>query len=156
MAHRGKDWPVLFRRDFNLNVQTYRHGLAEKYRVQIPQFVFPDYPELRNTDWFCGPGVLQPVADLTWSSPITVLSGRAWQVQMHGILSGTSLELFTPSWQLWLASALTIAYELRAPDHTSDIPLTGAAGHVTFIDPSKFPSGPGSVGTVNVLPVRYP
>jgi hypothetical protein len=156
MAHRGKDWPVLFRRDFNLNVQTYRHGLAEKYHVQIPQFVFPDYPELRNTDWICGTGLYDPPDRIAWNSPLTVLSGRTWQVQMHGTLSGAGLALFTPTWQLWLNGALTITYELRAADHTTDIPISGAAGHVSFIDASKFPSGPGSVGTVTVFPLRYP
>jgi len=156
MAHVGKDWPVLFRRDFNLNVQTYRHGLAEKYRVQIPPFVFPDYPELRNTNWVCGAGHLDTVPGIAWDSPVTVLSGRTWQVHLLGTLSGTALELFTPSWQLRLNGTIAIAYELRAANHTSDIPLTGAAGHISFIDPTKFPSGPGSVGTVTIFPVRWP
>jgi hypothetical protein len=156
MAHRGKDWPVVFRRDFNLNSQTYRHGLANRYDVGTQAFTFPDYPELQNTVWDCGPGTLEPPARLAWLSNVRVLAGRSWQFRFYGTLSGAALEFFTPSWELWLNGAKILAYALRAPDHNSDVPINGLGGSITFQDPTKFPHGPGSVGFVTVSPVHYP
>jgi len=156
MAHRGKTWPVVFRRDFNLNVQTYRHGLAEKYRVELPVFTFPDYPELRNTQWTCGPGALEAPQSLAWLSVVTTLAGRNWQIRFYGRLSGTALDFFTPSWELWLNGVKIFSYAMRAADRSSDVPINGTMGSILFQAPGKFPSGPGSVGTVSVLPVNYP
>lgn len=48
MAHKGRPWESVFRREFNLNVQTYNFGLAKSYDIHFNPFIGSQPNDLNN------------------------------------------------------------------------------------------------------------
>ena len=71
MAHIGKIWKLLFRRDVNLNVVTNQLGWANRYLLAC-QFPFNGGPGtlLENVVFDCGPGVVSFPDTITWPSQV--------------------------------------------------------------------------------------
>jgi hypothetical protein len=70
MAHAGKFYPVIFRRDWNLNVISNQTGWANRYIVRLfthtGGFGSAAYPFVYQ----CGPGVESPFGTMRWSSQV--------------------------------------------------------------------------------------
>lgn len=156
MAHRGKPWPLTFRRDFNLNVNTYRAGLAHDYLLQTHQFMFTDWPLLRNLDWHCGPATDAVLPRLIWRSEMRTISGHTWRFRLVGTLVGDPLQLFEPSWYLERDGSDVCAWLMADATSNSRFPPSGVQGRIIFFDPVVFPSGPGSIGLITVAAIGYP
>lgn len=93
MAHKGRPWKVALRRDLNLNVQTYNHGLAHSYDVHFNPFIGSDPNDLNNADFHPVEGV------------VTIPDGQVWlDTNVH---HGSSV--FDLSMQLTVASGLARA-----------------------------------------------
>lgn len=155
MAHRGHQYPLTFRRDFNINVSTYQGGLAETYLLKCPPFTFTDWPALRPIYWYCGPATDLVLPKLIWASPLHTVSGHNWRFRIIGTLTGVSLELWEPSWILERDGTDVCGWQMAAASGTASFPPNGIRGRLLFYDPAVFPSGPGSIGFVEVSPVGY-
>lgn len=77
MAHKGKLYPVAFRRDFNLNVQSNNDGWGNRELIHWGQFPTGPAGFWSNSNWDCGQAP-QPFA--------TALLWRSEQVRKFGIL----------------------------------------------------------------------
>ncbi len=71
MAHKGKTWPLTTRRDFNLNVFTYQHGLPKTWHLHWGNFFLLGGFLLDNTDWICDEGPMPNEHTLLWRSVFT-------------------------------------------------------------------------------------
>lgn len=69
MAHKGKFYPVLLRRDWNLNVQTNRVGFANRY-ILTPKYGVTGFGTLPAARiWDVGPADDSVFGTMRWASP---------------------------------------------------------------------------------------
>src|SRR5262252_390875 len=89
MAHKGKPWRLAFRRDFNLNVQTYQGGLPEFWFWQFDQVRFAGPSPLDHTDWILSVAHSPAPDTLRWESVSQVHGGFRFfcraELQLHGV-----------------------------------------------------------------------
>lgn len=83
MAHRGRPYPVAFRRDFNQysNIAN-GHAFPLKWHVVVHSGVVPVYP-LDGSVWVCGPDVYIPDGLLQWSAPVQHIAGVDYQLRVQ-------------------------------------------------------------------------
>lgn len=68
MAHIGSAYPVVDRRDFNLNVKTNGQGFAHRYLCTLTRLPPGIGNGLQGTTWDCGPDGVDPIERLFWGS----------------------------------------------------------------------------------------
>ena len=68
MAHKGRQWPVAFRRDFNLNVPTNNLGWARRYIGYITFMAQGLGGAVSGVEFDCGPDFQSQPNELDWSS----------------------------------------------------------------------------------------
>lgn len=98
MAHKGKDWPLTLRRDFNLNVFTYQHGLPKTWHLHWGQFFLLPGFLLDNTDWLCHEGPMPNEHTLLWRSVFTpffpfLIRARV-ELAISGVPAGASRRIY--------------------------------------------------------------
>jgi len=82
MAHRGKHYPVDFRRDFNLNGDiSVPSPNPHRWRVTIHSGVIPPYP-VDGAVFICVPVGFVPPDQYTWISPKQVIGGLHYFVRV--------------------------------------------------------------------------
>jgi len=82
MAHRGKHYPVLIRRDFNFNSDiSIANPLPARWRVVVHSGVTPTYP-IDGAIFVCVPNGFVPPDQYTWLSPKQVISGLHYFVRV--------------------------------------------------------------------------
>lgn len=91
MAHAGKLYPVLFRRDWNLNIETNRQGWANRY-IFTPLDETTGFGTLiRGRRFDCGPATNSFVSLMTWTSQVEHIGIFDFQIALHAdIIPGKS------------------------------------------------------------------
>ena len=97
MAHRGKFYPVAFRRDWNLNVHTNRIGFAKDYNFYYDSLTVGVWPGLVGAVFVCSEQP-QSVPDLLeWASDYMPADGYLWRVRMQQRLTSHAPATEQPS-----------------------------------------------------------
>jgi len=78
MAHKGNPYPVLLRRDWNLNVSVNWVGFPRRYILHFGHAGF-----LTNTFWDMGPDVLSAPRIMTWQSAPREKGPFVWQTEFN-------------------------------------------------------------------------
>src|SRR5215471_17371132 len=82
MAHRGRRYPVHFRRDYNQGGNIAAPWvLAENYHVPLFS-IYPFPPAPVGTDFVCPGQPVSGVSDPTWLSDPVANSGHLWQLRI--------------------------------------------------------------------------
>jgi hypothetical protein len=102
MAHRGKDYPLAFRRDFSVNVDNYNHTNALVYRFNAGQVhgtlgtpLSALVIEMKNPTFFFPKSYV-------WRSDTRVIGGLAVYLLLYGTVVGHPT-FIQPGWQCWTA-----------------------------------------------------
>ena len=80
MAHKGKAWPLMFRRDINLNVTTYKFGFAEQYDVTPLSLLGSLGTFLNSKPWRCSNPVVDSSGTTEWKSAPIILGAHTYTV----------------------------------------------------------------------------
>jgi hypothetical protein len=80
MAHVGKTWPVVNRRDFNLNVPRNDVGWANRYHVTLTILPPGIGNALQGSEWECGPSGVDPIDRMFWGSDPELIGGFVFDV----------------------------------------------------------------------------
>jgi hypothetical protein len=80
MAHVGITWPVVTRRDFNLNVNSNNVGWANRYKVTLNILPPVIGNGLQGTEWECGPSGVSPIDRMFWASDPDLFGGFVFDV----------------------------------------------------------------------------
>jgi len=90
MSHKGSFYPVLFRRDWNLNVLTNDNGYANRYIVTLPQLGTGPAGIWSNSTWDCGPATLAPQNTMLWKADPALKFGVHWWVEVDSLIQPSS------------------------------------------------------------------
>lgn len=142
MAHRGKFFPVNFRRDFNANCDIRSTtALAQAYTIELHSGTSPGYAVdgsvfvLNPTD--------QPSPDaLEWLSGVSVIAGHEYQLRLFVQIVQTVDVLLRATWRL--SKDDFVVSQWRGVDSSRFDPLAkGTIGtwQVDFTDFGAFPQG---------------
>jgi hypothetical protein len=83
MAHKGQLYPVLFRRDWNLNLVTNKNGFANRY-IFTPTDSTTGFGTLcRGQHFDCGPATNRFVSEMHWLSQVIRIGPLSFQVELH-------------------------------------------------------------------------
>lgn len=88
MAHKGISYALATRRDFNLNVQTYRGGLGREYICEWSGVGVPGGSHAPDITVICGPATDPSPTMLLWASVPTVRNGRSLVFELEFSLAG--------------------------------------------------------------------
>lgn len=87
MAHVGRFYKVLFRRDWNLNISDNAQGHANRYIVTLPEHLGTGIGTIiEGTIWDCGPGRLSIRDTQLWQAPFIRRAALHWQVEIESII----------------------------------------------------------------------
>lgn len=76
MAHKGNPYPVLFRRDWNLNVQRNNDGYANRYLCTLNFELVRGFGTLSSRFIYdCGPATFFPPNEMRWDSGVVNPAG---------------------------------------------------------------------------------
>ena len=142
MAHRGKVYPVAFRRDWNLNVHTNRIGFAKDYNFYYDSLTVGVWPGLVGAVFVCSEQP-QSVPDLLeWASDYMPADGYLWRVRMQQRLTSHAPATEQPS-TFVDRSDIGNVYEavIRTAQPGSDFSQDLSA-HTVFWDSSVYPVDP--------------
>src|SRR6476619_3563545 len=86
MAHRGRLYPVNFRRDFNQGSDVSNtRSLAHDYQITLDSNTSRGYP-VDGQSFVCSPTVSPDVRDLRWLSDVRHLGNFDWQLSIRARL----------------------------------------------------------------------
>jgi len=88
MAHKGRLYPVGFRRDLNLNVQTNNSGWANRYLVKINILPAGIGHALVGSTWDCGPEQVTPGDTIFWPSDPDIFAPFVYDVILSAPIDG--------------------------------------------------------------------
>lgn len=142
MAHRGRFFPVNFRRDFNANCDiSSTTALAQAYTIELHSGTVPPYAVdgavfvLNPTD--------PPSADaLEWLSDVSVIAGHEYQLRLFVQIVQTVDVLLRATWRL--SKDDFVVSQWRGVDKSRVDPLergTLLTWQVDFTDFGAFPNG---------------
>ena len=137
MAHIGNFYPVLFRRDFNLNVNTNRIGWPRRWILTFGQASF-----LSFSTWDLGPDIQSALASISWLSIKRTLGPFGWQVEFRvTIRPGGATYLL--EWFVYDAATGATVASWKNNRTDLDVPSTGSRDDVVLVseNPVYFPSG---------------
>jgi len=142
MAHRGKVYPVVFRRDFNLNVNTFQRGLARRYSCKFPPITFNPPNNLVGLQMFADESTVSPADTLHWSGGPFANGGQVFHLELTCRVdraTSTALRLLTVS-ELSLGNVYIWRYGLDpATDHGS---MFQPPSNLVFYSPAFFTNAP--------------
>jgi|SRR5215831_3556276 len=96
MAHKGQGYKLAFRRDFNLNVQTYMGGLADAYTCDILTSVVGAQLPPGGTRFVCPGSPMPSDGELEWTSAWLTVAGHTWRVRLRQSLVQQAPALLWP------------------------------------------------------------
>jgi len=83
MAHKGNPFPVLFRRDWNLNVNNNNNGWANRYIAKLFKGTTGFGTLATQFTYDCGPSKVTFVSQNTWESQVVHFGLFDFQVKLH-------------------------------------------------------------------------
>jgi hypothetical protein len=154
MAHKGQLGKVLFRRDFNLNVDNNNNGWGNRCIVHWDQFPTGPAGIWSKSTWDCGPPVQGPLDTLKWDSDQVRKFGILWYTEFAIQITSRFeyrrwIRLFTVEFGL----ILEITYGLvRAPAYGPTLTTDRA---ITVWDPDFFDAFPAGALESTFRPKLY-
>jgi len=139
MAHSGKIWPVLFRRDMNLNTgPSYHLGWAKYYRTFFSFNALGLGMFLSGVDFDCGPDTYPLLGRIVWQSKFKRIGAEFYQLTLTvDIIGGKRFKRTARYDEAIAGKVLEMDYPAATdPDH-SDF-LQGALCNVTFWNDNFF------------------
>ena len=133
---------MLFRRDFNLNVQNNNIGFANRYTVHLA-FPFNSGPGtiLDKTHWDCGPGTFFLPAEMRWESDVSKFLIFHFFVRVQAFISGG--QVFRRFGQVWeTTSGLILEWRLSPDFWPNPNFVQSAFSVITFFNPAYFDHQP--------------
>lgn len=82
MSHKGKFYPVLFRRDWNVNLVTNRNGFANRYIFTERDSTTGFGVLIRGRKFDCGPATNRFVSEMHWLSQVISIGIFDFQVEL--------------------------------------------------------------------------
>lgn len=83
MAHVGKFWPVLFRRDFNLNLQNNALGWARRYLAFFTFNCLGTGQNLSGAGFDCGPDEYPDPLSMLWRSGFIRVGAELYELSLR-------------------------------------------------------------------------
>lgn len=81
MPHRGRPYPVAYRRDFNLGLQTNNTGWAQSYEVTLRNLGPGPGGGLAGKPFVCGPDTFASPQSIFWTSAPEIMFGFVFVVE---------------------------------------------------------------------------
>jgi hypothetical protein len=145
MAHKGHFGPVIFRRDFNLNVQSNDAGWLDGW-----QWFFRLLPGgvahvLAGRFIASFPAKLSSVNSLLWRGPPAVHGARFWEVGLEVTIPPTG-DRYLNKWTLYEATVNVVwQIDYTAPLDDSRRPRLYGAPSTTYYNPLYFDQKPNAL-----------
>lgn len=152
MAHKGHFFPVAFRRDFNLNVQTNNDGFANRYLVTINDIDNNCIDPINGVVFECGPATLFNPPTMIWLSAKRVVGFNAYQLEMRATLVGLP-QLY--NWKMTLSAPNlpdTVATWRPQADNGQPFWNTDGTQEVTYANPAFWSAFPRDLQDSDVQP----
>src|SRR5215831_13676665 len=121
MAHKGKRWPVMFRRGITLNVTTYKFAFAEQYDV-TPDALLGSLGLLINGKSFrCSNPIVDSAGKTIWTSSVHTAGGQSFIVRLIEEIIGPNPQLNFVRWELTdaLGNLMYARQYFRSPNQIS-------------------------------------
>lgn len=149
MAHKGKRWPVLYRRDMNLNVSNNSIGWARRYLTFITWTSSGPGQRLSGFEFDCGPDEYPAIDKIVWRSGFVSVGIDRWQLTLTSQIVGGKRFKRTAVYELALYGRVLELFLFAAtdPDHSGF--LQAGQCRVDFWDDNFFDFAP-------VLPLAFP
>lgn len=156
MAHRGRLYPVHFRRDFNPNTSAKTPGAWPKgWRTTLHSGVAPPYIVDGHTfdlQEIAGPNV----STIAWLSPAVMLGLWLWQVRFHISFWQLPDTPTQPTWFLERDAIVVSSWRGIHSSRSNEISSHNQlAWEVLFTDFTTFPAG-ANFNFSNVNTIGYP
>lgn len=155
MAHKGLPWELEFRRDFNLNVQTYRGGIAKRYDILLSNFMGDLTPTLGGTSWRCGPSSMPLLDTLQFDSAAVSLGGFLYSLRLTIQVTGVPAGYVTRVHLLRAGPGIIWTTRIGHDGRTFGPVGDPTVNQIIYFDPAIFPTGAGSPAN-DPVPVPYP
>ncbi len=142
MAHRGKFFPVNFRRDFNANCDIRSTtALAQAYSVDLHSGVEPPYP-VDGTHWIVR-SIDQPnPSTVAWLSDLSDISGQTYQLRLWVEIIEPVGCILRVTWFLFKNDFLASSWRPNAGDRFDPFQSHfQPSWQVLFTDFATFPRG---------------
>jgi len=145
MAHKGKIWPVLFRRDMNLNENNYALGWARYYRTFFSFNALGLGMFISGVDFDCGPDTYPAIDTIVWQSKFKRVGAEFYQLTLTvQIVGGKRFKRTARYDEVIAGKVLEMDYPPGTdPDHSGFLP--GALCNVTFWNEFFFDFKPANV-----------
>lgn len=147
MAHSGKIFPLHFRRDFNLNVNTYQQGLPNVYILSFARNWGDPLPDpLAGTTFRCTPDQSPVPERLVWTSAAVHSAGHTFRARFELTLSGT--KTVANRFILITDATLGLIWQLRSgpPDDTFSPFASFYLPTTYYWNPAYFHTAPAGYG----------
>ncbi len=154
MAHRGTLYPLALRRDFNLNVDTYRGGLADRYDCTLPFFPAGFLAILSGSVWRCSAKLEIRTGVYAWLSSIQHFGAFNLRVRMELEIKGVPAGAYRRVYLEQIGIEDIVIWQPQADGTQFSNWSTDAAGKLIFAEPALFPLPP--IGLPQFMPVLYP
>jgi len=151
MAHKGRVWPLGFRRDLNLNLLNNNPGWANRYYVDLLRLPPGIGHALQGSRWDCGPEQVTPGETIFWASDPDIFGPFAYDVILSAPIDGGVS--FRKRIEIREAIGGTILRMEMADDTHPKFPGFDffATWNVIFRDPFFFTSS-GFANSINATP----
>lgn len=142
MAHRGKYYPVAFRRDFNFNCDIRSTtALADSYEITLHSGVTPPYG-VEGFLFFLSTLPMPDERTLAWGCTDVEVDDELWSIRLRVEFSALPEAWLTATWFLFRSGFLCSSW--RGVPRSRENPLDAGnliTQQVLFTDFSTFPSG---------------
>jgi hypothetical protein len=142
MAHKGRHYPVAFRRDFNYRSDvSSTTAFPRHWTVVLHSGAVPVYP-IDGATFVCGGDMFVAPDELRWESPVQHVAGFNWQ--LTALLQFFQLpdSILTAHWQLQrLDKGLVSSWVTSPPDYFNPFGFSGVFARTLFNDFTVFPRG---------------
>lgn len=156
MAHRGHDWPLAFRRDWNINERSYQHKLAERYDVLFQTFAFSGaMARLNGRGGRSGKPTDSDRTMYVWNVSGAELQAP-YRLELRISMAADSVTSMVRARFYSISTGLRTLEWAMANDGTHSTQFTDLwGGHEIFRDPIHCPN-PAALGGSNCRPAHYP
>jgi hypothetical protein len=152
MAHRGRPWPLAFRRDFNLNVLTYNRGLPDSWDVNWWPAFQPPGPGPGRIFISCPYQGEASENHLYWLCPYTLTDWGTYQIRLDFEVTGDPAGMSSQLSLFENTLGLVLVLRLGIDGRQQSMPPFQTPGGILFFNNSwagsfPFPLQPGITAT---------
>lgn len=142
MAHKGRKYPVDFRRDWNRNADiSITSPNPDRWHVVLHSGVTPPYP-IDGSVFVCLPVGFTPPDEIVWRSAVQSIGGFQWWLDAHDQFIALPDANRVALWQLHrLDKDLVAAWHPRLPDRSDPWRFISTEANTIFTDTTVFPRG---------------